>query len=262
MKKILCISFLHLVFVSSLSAKTLSDGKSINLGIQTYFHAYEEPGVMKQDGFFLGLSYSFEREKQFYFYGVEGIASLGLVDYTSESSGSMDNKKDGCIDTRGIIGKTLVKTGNTDIKVFSGLAYRYFRDDSAGMQTTTGHSGYLRVSNYLYSPFGIRGRTSINNVWSLSMDAEYDFFWFGIQKSYLGSLSGYDDIENDQKEGKGYRFSVGLIRKEKLRVYKYQIFYRYWDIEDSEVTRDSSGRSWIEPYNDTREIGLNISILF
>ena len=75
-------------------------------------------------------------------------------------------------------------------------------------------------------------------------------------------MAGYEDITNDQESGYGWRAALALTKKTRTIGYGIELFYRYWDIDDSEVTRDSFGRYWIEPDNETSEVGLNLSILF
>jgi len=39
-------------------------------------------------------------------------------------------------------------------------------------------------------------------------------------------------------------------------------FYRYWHIDRSDITRDRWGQRWVEPENETREIGATVLFRF
>ncbi len=232
-----------------------------SLGLETYYHEYEEPGIMKNDGFFYGISYSAMYEKQILF-GIEGLLSYGQVDYSSNSTGESNDIDDVCSETRLLLGRVLSDDGQIRITPFTGFAYRFLQDDSENKITSTNNIGYLRESNYFYSPIGVRLDVTLENGWVVQPKFEYDVFWFGDQKSYLGYIAGYEDVTNDQEGGYGWRASLDIVRKTPTISYGIAFFYRFWDIDDSELTTDSYGRTWIEPDNETRELGVNLSIRF
>lgn len=262
MKRALAFSLLFLFAVCvNVNAQQQNNYIDFGLGLQIYHHEYEEPGLMKNDGIFYGLSYSLFYENKFYF-GLEGLASYGQVDYSSTSSGTLDNNDDICFDTRGILGYIILDDEKTKAMPYIGIAYRFLRDDSKNKLTSTSHLGYVRKSNYYYSPVGIRLTLDITKGWSLNPEIEYDYFWSGKQESDLGYVAGYEDIENDQDNGYGYRLSIALNKKAKNLTFGFRLFYRYWDIDESDITRDSLGRSWVEPANDTSEYGMDFSLFF
>ena len=190
------------------------------------------------------------------------MLSYGQVDYRSTSTGESDDIDDICSDTRVLVGYSFTNESQIIVTPFIGVAYRFLQDDSENELTSTNSIGYLRESNYFYSPIGIRIDIPLADSWHLKPAFEYDLFWSGEQNSYLGYLAGYEDISNDQNDGYGYQVSLALSKQDRKIGYHLRVFYRYWDIEQSEVTRDSYGRSWIEPDNETSEIGANLSILF
>lgn len=262
MKKnmLLCLS-LSLLFAVTATAGQPENPVKVNLGIETYYHQYEEPGVMKNEGTFLGISYSAMYEKTIVL-GIEGLLSYGQVDYSSNSTGESDDIDDICLETRALIGYTAINDGKIKVTPFTGFAYRFLQDDSSNKLTSTNNIGYLRESNYYYSPVGVKIDMTLENGWHLKPEFEYDLFWSGEQESYLGYIAGYEDISSDQEDGYGWRASLALTKKTRTVGYAFELFYRYWDIDNSQVTRDSFGRNWIEPANETSEFGLNVSILF
>lgn len=232
-----------------------------SIGVGTYYHEYKEPGIMKNDGFFYALNYSLMYEKKLVL-GIEGTIAYGQVDYSSTSSGESSDIDDVMVETRGIIGFVASQTAKTKIIPYTGFAYRFLQDDSENKLTSTNHLGYLRESNYYYSPIGIKIDMALDNGWHFKPTLEYDIFWFGEQESFLGYVAGYEDIKNDQEDGYGWRASIAFTKKAKTFEYGVELFYRFWDIDDSEVTRDSFNRNWIEPDNETTEFGINLSLLF
>ena len=258
------------MIIGILLLPTLSHGETVTekpisfeIGAQAFRYSYDEPSIMAQDGWLYGISYALTYQRDWMF-RLEGVVAIGHVDYSSDISGSMDNLDNLMTETRGLFGYTLHNPQRTlSGTIFSGIAYRYLNNDMEGHKTTIGADGYNRTSHYFYSPIGASVKTGILNAWQVKLTLEYDLFWFGKQESDLGSLSGYEDITNDQESGYGYRASLAF---EKKITPKYSIgiepFYRYWDIDDSEKATDSLGRRWKEPENRTTEYGLNISIFF
>ena len=237
--------------------------KNVNfsIGAETFFSTYDEPGLMHNEGWLNGLSYSLSyQEQRNWGIKLEGMVALGQVDYSSEDSGTMNDQDNYMADTRGIIEYI---PDNSYLSFFTGLAYRYLENDAQGRVSSTNNWGYNRVSHYIYSPIGSNLTFIQNGGWQFMLTLEYDYFWFGVQESELGYHSGYDDISNDQYTGYGYRYSFAIQKKINAN-YSISIspFFRYWNIDDSEVVTDSYGRLWIEPANETNEYGVNISLLF
>ncbi len=231
------------------------------LGPQLYYHRYEEPNFMENTGFFVGVDYTLSYENRIYL-GLEGLAAYGLVDYDSVNTGASSSHDDVCLDHRVVLGYKVIQTPEVVLMPYVGLGYRFLQDDSSNRLTSTQHLGYLRESNYYYSPVGFRMRLMADNGWEWLLGVEYKYFWSGTQESYLGYIAGYEDIENDQENGMGVGLSFGVIRQLQSVRMGGEVFFRHWDIEDSKVTTDSAGRSWIEPDNTTDEIGLTLFFFF
>lgn len=262
MRKLFGLSFLF-VFVCSANvwAATFNDTFSYGGALEIYSHDYEEPSIMKNEGEFLGLEAWAELRDGFVLRGELAIA-YGEVDYTSNSSGSSNDIDDFRFEMRAIGGYEFELTDTIQLTPIAGIAYRYLSDDSEAKRTTTGHLGYLRQSNYIYSPIGAECNFDIADDMAITLFAEYDYFWYGMQKSDLNYITGDGDIENDQDDGYGLRFSVRFTKQlENIGLY-CEPFYRYWDIDDSDVTYDNSGTGWIEPKNETTEFGIKIGVIF
>lgn len=138
--------------------------------------------------------------------------------------------------------------------LFTGIGYRNHYDHSGFTTTSTGYSGYDRLSQYLYIPFGAYYSTSYGYF-----KTQYNFLVQGKQTSYFSQISGYkNDIQNTQRNGYGVDLSYVPNRA------NWEIYWRYWDISDS--TTDASYYStgtlngyYYEPANKTNEFGIRFA---
>jgi hypothetical protein len=231
------------------------------LGPEISYIEYKEPGVMKEKGMMYGIvgSYTYHDKLML---KAEGRFSYGQVDYSSPTSGTMDNIDDYIFEFRGLGGYYFPVSKASFLTPYTGIGYRYLNDDMSGKVTSTGAYGYERESNYIYSPIGVEFITDLKNGWSFGAMAEYDIFWWGKQRSHLGDIPGYYDIENDQKKGYGCRGSIKVQKKGEKLDFVIEPFIRYWNIKDSKITVDPAGRSWIEPKNHSTEYGINLVVRF
>lgn len=224
------------------------------------FIEYEEPDVMQEKGFMYGIGGSYAYHHDNIMLKMEGRYSYGQVDY--KNSGTIDNIDDYIIELRGLMGYDFSIAYIIIITPYAGFGYRYLNDNASGMMSSTGSYGYERESNYIYSPVGVETNFLLINDWSFGINFEFDIFWQGKQKSHLGEVAGYDDIENDQDNGYGVRGSIKLQKSNGTVDYIIEPFFRYWNIEESEATRDSAGRWWVEPKNNSTEVGIMFIVRF
>ncbi|MDB4838066.1 hypothetical protein OAH87_06325 [Marinomonas sp.] len=248
---------LTFVFVSSLS---FAEGR-IQLGLYSSAITYTEPTVMKEEGTMLGFSGHFSFFSRERFRALEVYYSDGYVDY--EGSGSIKNIPDKMLEIRGLFGGLIDVSAAYEMSAYIGIGYRNLNDDSSGLVSSTLAYGYERDQTYIYMPIGVTFRPSQNlHAWGLSGRIEYDFLLSGTNHSSLGDVNGYEDVTLHQSSGYGYRISLGLSRTFKNTSISIEPFYRYWNIADSMVTYDSSNRRWIEPYNNSKELGVSLSVTF
>ncbi|MGE0268278.1 MAG: autotransporter domain-containing protein [Candidatus Omnitrophota bacterium] len=269
-----------LLFVSN----RLYAAGQFEFGSELSWFNYEEPNFMEEDGilysFFGGYTYlSHENGKVGSFselfsngntlnrFKVDARIGFGEVDYTSVSTGSADNIDDFIFELRGLAGYDFPVAEDSRITPFIGFGYRYLNDDSSGLRTTTGASGYERESNYFYIPVGVEVATELENDWSLSASVEYDIFISGKQKSHLGdAIAGLNTVENDQNDGFGVRGSVRVVKKmEKFDVF-IEPYVRYWKVDDSDVAPITYSGVLVgfgqEPENNSVESGARIGFIF
>jgi hypothetical protein len=191
--------------------------------------------------------------------GIEARASIGQVDYTSNSTGSLDNIDDNMWEARGLAGYDFYVSETFAVTPYAGIGYRHLDDNMGGMKSTTGALGYDREISYVYSPIGIDVTTAFENGWNTKLRLEYDKFWDGNVESHLGSIPGYYDVENDQDKGYGYRGSLMFKKKGETIDFIIEPFFRYWKMKDSKYTTDPAGRTLLEPKNNSKEFGVNFA---
>jgi len=264
------------VFIESLSGKNVKKNDtdieqqdrvlglwqkhSVELRPEISFIEYEEPDVMQEKGFMYGIGGSYAYHHDNIMLKMEGRYSYGQVDY--KNSGTIDNVDDHIIECRGLMGYDFSVAYIIIITPYAGFGYRYLNDDASGRMSSTGAYGYERESNYFYSPIGIETNFLLINDWSFGINFEFDIFWKGKQKSRLGGIAGYEDIENDQDDGYGVRGSAKLQKSSGTVDFIIEPFFRYWNIEESETTQDSMGRWWVEPKNNSTEVGILFTVRF
>lgn len=257
---ILCFAF---VGMGGVLAQTERPEHAGELGTEISYIKYKEPGVMEEKGAMYGIAGSYTYRPKFML-KADGRFSYGQVDY--KNSGTLDNIDDYTLEFRGLGGYDFSVFTASTLTPYTGIGYRYLNDDMTGI-TSTGARGYERESNYLYSPIGAEIITPLKNDWSIGATAEYDIFWWGLQKSHLSDTSlALNDIENDQDKGYGIRGSIKLLKKcEKLN-FVIEPFIRYWNIKKSKETVITYSGTIIgygyEPKNNSIEIGCKLAVKF
>jgi hypothetical protein len=238
---------------------------TFEVGLETYYMKYEEPGLMENKGWMYGVTGSYTYHNRL-MARLEARVAMGEVDYSSVNTGSDEGISDKAFEARGLLGYDF-RVGAWLLTPYIGIGYRYLNDDSQGTVTSTGHLGYERESNYYYSPLGIEAVVPLNERWRLTLTGELDLFWSGKQKSHLsGAVSGLNDIENDQNKGLGARGSLSFQRKLGTTTMSFGAFARFWWIDDSEYCPITQGgallRNDLEPENRTYEVGVMFSLYF
>jgi len=242
-------------------------------GPEVYQFEYQEPGVMREKGWFYGafLNYTYRPDEKDQSYNpflnvfkVDGRLALGQVDYDSYGTGILDDVDDFAGEVRGTLGNDFYACSSFRMTPYAGFGFRYLNDDSGGERTSSGHFGYERESHYLYVPIGIELTTKID-TWTFSLIPEFDFFIQGTQKSHLSDVSSiYGDIENDQDDGYGLRGSFRITKEFSRMNLVVEPFVRYWHIDDSEISTSSGvfALTGLEPDNKTMETGVRIGAQF
>lgn len=196
---------------------------------------------------------------------VDGTLTTGEVDYVgSYSDGTpltITGITDRMFEARAVLGPTEFIYLSSYYLPYIGLGYRYLYD---GANVAPG--GYRRESNYLYIPLGVEGMTAMQSQWSIGFTLEYDIFVSGTQYSYLSDADpGYNDMQNSQSSGQGYRASLKFIHAGD-RDLIIEPFVKYWKIAQSDTTTITYYGTPVgygyEPANNSTEIGMKVMLKF
>jgi len=258
--------------------------QSIEIGTEISYFKYKEPGVMQEKGIMYGIFADYTMHSgspvalesfgdiidQYinnYYFGIDGLFKYGQVDYSSGSTGSIDNINDFMFEITGKAGYEIALNENTVLVPYTGVGYRYLNDDSGGKLSTTGAAGYERESNYVYIPFGFETNTLLADGWSWGFGAEYDLFVGGKQKSHLEDVSSsLSTVENDQDSGYGVRGSIKIAKQSEKINWMVEPFVRYWNVDNSSTAVVTCGGTpcavGYEPANESLDYGVRIGGAF
>jgi hypothetical protein len=238
-----------------LSLRTM-DG--LELGVQAYQYKYEEKVdgnfFMSTEGQKMGASLTWTTLIHHdWFFSVDGRFALGDVAYASATgNGDVSDK---VYEGRWSIGKETITHDGYVFASYLGGGYRLLKNDLRDL----GDSGYRRESSYLYIPIGLIHRAMLDQSSRLSTKIEYDYLIWGEQKSYLSDYDpAYRDMTNEQPNGYGIRTSIAYERAH----WSAGVFFNYWNIKASEEWIDSNNVAWVEPRNNTKEVGLELKYRF
>lgn len=253
-KTIIISSFLFFLIISysfSFEEKKRNIAGYLSSKVYEERNPIDNTFFMNQSGFMLGLILNSDSYDNNSYFGYNTRLGLGLVDYTSAGTGTMQDIPDYHAEVNFYGGIPFLKF-NSRITPFGGFGYRYLLNASGLKQSSTGHYGYDRESRYLYIPVGLNYETKPDvkgSYWEFR--AEYLYFLFGQQKSYLSQVSSnYPDITNDQEKGSGIKITAKYQFDKQFGLEGYM---DYWDIADSKVDRTGN---FMEPRNSTAETGI------
>lgn len=224
----------------------------VSIEVNASNYKYEEPDFMQLEGRKIAIAGRITQRNNNSMAVIEGRLSNGKVDYTSVGTGSSPDEPDFYTEIRGLVGITF-SSNRAISSLYLGLGWRRLVNDSSGTTTSTGDTGYKRISNYLYIPIGIESKQIISGNNYIEFNAEYDYFWRGTQQSEISGVT----ITNYQSRGRGFRASM-LLGINRFAIGPY---FNRWEIGDSSVEQ-ALGTWWIEPANNTTEAGIRLRYSF
>lgn len=241
------------------------------IGLEEFFHHYEEPGIMEEEGWFTGIygEGKFRTSENTSMTGIvklQGSFAYGQVDYTSVNTGDLNDVDDFIVELRPLVGIEILTAKAFEITPYIGLGYRYWYDDLRGT-STTGATGYQRESQYFYLPVGIELAKNYRG-WGWKLTLEGDYLLEGKQTTHLSDVHpALDDLENTQEEGYGARAGLAFTKYGDRIDFTVEPFVRYWDIDDSNFTSVTSfgtpiGDVGYEPANETLQTGIRLGMKF
>jgi hypothetical protein len=252
------------VFASACAnAEYLEQGLHHNLGLEGYHHTYRETVdgnfFMQLKGPMFGIYYNlaFQPKTTCFRFAIESRAAWGSVNYNSRSTGRHKNGFQPAFEGR-LLGSYITIFSLWVMENYIGFGARYLVNHPSNRLTTTGHSDYLRKSQYNYIPIGLRVIKELNNEMQFISYLEYDWFLSGLQKSYVGTTH-----KHRQSRGYGARIGMDFHIPSCTYCLDYTIgvFARYWNIKDSKKISDGIWEYW-EPKNNTKELGVRVGLAF
>jgi hypothetical protein len=250
------------------NAETPFKRSSFEIGPEVFSHEYEEfmgsEIVMKEEGNFYGIVLNYYSHpwvpaspedsvtSSKWMRGFESEFAFGQVDYDGQLQDgtpyTISDLDDFLIDARFLAGLDFPTADRLNTP-YIGIGYRYLRDDSS-----SDPFGYLRQSNYLYLPIGLKMDSYKKNGWSIGASGEFDLLLFGMQISEIGGV----DFTNNQTSGYGFRVAVDIKNRSNKSSLKIQPFVRYWHIDESD-TDNETGVLFVEPENKTTQVGVQLA---
>ena len=144
---LITIAVLSVTTTVSAEPSTLNTQAGYNIGVSSSYYQYKEPGLISLKGGKIGFDLHATKVFQSNLF-IRGDLryALGLVDYSSNSTGSATGEPDWYIEVRSLFGKDWGINENVVLSPYMGLGYRYLFNDARGV-TSTGYGGYRRESN-------------------------------------------------------------------------------------------------------------------
>ncbi|RFA26357.1 hypothetical protein CAI21_16830 [Alkalilimnicola ehrlichii] len=229
---------------------------------------YEEPNLMEIGGPLLGLRFQYDYRGEAYFFQGNVSYEAGRLDYDGAlqdlHSGAIEPHRAKSNDSILSLEARIGEYRNIDmgeVAGYVGVGYRYW--DNA----LRGAGGYRRETHYVYLPLGF-SYESYGDSWRFGGGAEYRFFVRGWNDSRLSDVrSDYEDVSFKLGGGMGTRLYLRAVRvldgRDNRRLL-IEPYFDYWDIEESSVEDIVEAghviAQAVEPHNQTRQIGVAISI--
>ena len=178
---------------------------------------------------------------------------LGLMNYRSDYSGSMDNKLDA--NGKWQLGYQFHFGDRNNIKLKPAFSLEGTWSDLNG-KTSLNQVGYLRTNTSLWASIGLGFANSSHSDAMLAWDDmqfEAGALLKGQQKSYLSQASpALSDATNIQSKGYYLQYSISLLMNKKFSLRPY---IRYTHVSDSDLILNN-GFPVMEPENTRTQIGL------
>ncbi len=263
---IICLTFAEITSAQDINSTILNtlSRKQFEIGFEMYFYTYKEPGYMKDEGIFYGITgaYTYRAwipsstknniSNKKWMLRFETRAAYGTVDYDGAlmdgTPYTIADISDRALETRLLVGNDFLKKTSMNTP-YMGIGYRYLNDDSS-----FDPAGYERESNYIYIPFGLKNINDLRNGWFFEATIEFDLFLWGEQRTDF-MVFGLLNVKNRQDTGYGLRGSIRFQKRSKDIDLAIEPYIRYWEIGKSDI-QYIGGEPFFEPENKTTECGI------
>lgn len=129
----------------------------------------------------------------------------------------------------------------------AGLGYRRLTDHLE----EAGPGGYKRVNDRIYATVGLKRDFKLDDKWTLTPRAQFKQIIYSEQYS---ALMGGVTVE---QKGRGAEYGIDLTYRDGKCDVTLSPFIRTWNVKPSNVVNGV-----YEPKNDTREVGVSLSMAF
>lgn len=230
------------------------------LGPEVSYFKYEEThggdSVMDETGVLYGIKTAVTgHTSNNLMWRLSGRFDFGELDYDGQLQDGTPielDTKDYIVNLKGLLGWDF-GSDRWRQTLYTGLGYRYWINDIESQY------GYVREVSWLYLPIGYEAATPMGENWIFRGAFEFDILAKGTVESHLKKF-GLSTIENDQDFGSGYGFGLNLdFIREVENSLKWSIgcFVNYMHVDKTDVNQ-----GFLEPENETTEVGLRVSFLF
>lgn len=249
---------------------TAADGEvkrhSFNIASVISYYQYKEPTMpISFKGPMVGVSAEYINRGLFSvgcapsFLALQSTYMMGRTDYDGfvMDTGQKFKTKDihdSYIETRALVGLTFTPAWRLEVTPYVGFGNRYL----VNRWDKKDRRGFRRTSTYWYVPIGVTVTKNLRDDWSVSLNAEYDWFLRGRQTQRVSDVvPGGGSIGVRQHKGHGFKVSVKL-EKRFCRVSAFvEPYMSIWNVAQSEVVDGAH-----EPRNRTNEVGVKVGIGF
>jgi hypothetical protein len=227
-------------------------GEEVGVSVSSY--KYAEPGVMDLNATKLGIDYTLtqtfpgtwpNRGDTSFFTGEFRLAT-GDARYSNVSGVTGQGLTDWYWEARALAGVDIEMDGYV-LAPYLGLGYRYLYNDLRNLA-----GGYRRETRYLSIPMGVTVRMRADAQSQLLTTFEYIHLLSGTHDARLSDAS-LQDVSLNQRNGSGLRLKV--IRQ--FPTWSIGPTLTYWRVGAS-----NSVAGWVEPKNNTVELGVSIKRRF
>lgn len=259
------------IALSALLACGQASAMDLEIGLIGEDFTYEEGTLMEEQGTLYGVMLRMAQHTR-EGWGGEVIATFrrGSLDYEGHTWGGdpvSTGTKDRVWTIQGNVGYELSGVW-TDTFIYTGLGRRTWN------QELRGEGGYRREITWYFMPLGIctHGRFDAPG-WDWVLRLEGQAIFAGKVRSMLSDRDPrIGDVENAVDKGHGFFAGLSIRREIKGDASKAMLlsltpYYQVWDVERSNeqvlyIEGQPADLVVYEPANDTREVGMRVTLTF
>jgi hypothetical protein len=177
--------------------------------------------------------------------------------YKNRYYGSQSSGHNSLFEVRGLFGRDFDLMLDAVISPYIGLGYRLFRNQAGKSFGNSLSWGHLSGTNYLYAPIGFDAKFKLQDMWSLTFNAELDIL---LNSSVRATRFG-TKTETHTSRGLGFRTSLGLGIDFASLTLEGKPYLRYWSVDASGHKCGFCGRH-SQPKHSSTELGFGVSVKF